>query len=169
MPASDDASDDQRSGRITYDERGNAVWEWKLETGVYSRDISTSRLRKLALNDLSIAETAKHQRPPGLDGTSSDKAVPGGGFNPYDNTSSARGNVGSNPYHSGAQPTLKAEPQAHSPATHSSATQGPANQSTTNEESDSPGPRKPMDLKKLQEWIEIRKRVQQNKLEDEDD
>jgi len=62
----DPRSEDQRSGRISYDERGNSVWEWRLETGVYSRDISTQRLKKLDLNDLSIAETASHQRPPGL-------------------------------------------------------------------------------------------------------
>ncbi len=57
-PESDDPNADKRSGRISYDERGNSVWEWQLETGVYSRDISTQRLKKLDLNDLSIADTA---------------------------------------------------------------------------------------------------------------
>src|SRR5690349_17081504 len=61
----DAAADDQRSGRVTQDERGNSVWEWKLETGVYSRDINTQRLKKLDLNDLSIADTATHPRPSG--------------------------------------------------------------------------------------------------------
>lgn len=142
--------DDQRSGRISYDDRGNSVWEWKLETGVYSRDITTQRLKKLELNDLSIAETATHQRPPGLGGARDDrsdpKPMPGGGFNPYDSSSTARGNVGSNPYNSGGRAALKPEPK-------------PAE----------PQPRKPMDLKKLQEWMEIRKRVQENKREEEDD
>jgi hypothetical protein len=132
---SDAPADDQRSGRISYDERGNSVWEWKLETGVYSRDINTQRLKKLDLNDLSIAETAKHPRPPGLGDT---PPMPGGGFNPYDNSSTARGNVVSNP--------LKPAPK-------------PAQSAT----------RKPMDLKKLQEWIEIRKRVQENKREEGED
>src|SRR5687768_17630464 len=93
----DTGADDQRSGRIAYDERGNSVWEWRLETGVYSRDISTQRLKKLDLNDLSIAETARHQRPPGLDDPAGKKAAPDRGFNPYDNSSTVRGNVGSNP------------------------------------------------------------------------
>jgi hypothetical protein len=145
----DDAApaDDQRSGRIAYDERGNAVWEWKLETGVYSRDINTQRLKKLDLNELSIADTAKHARPSGLAGShGGGQPMPGGGFNPYDNSSTARGNVGSNPYNSAGRPALKPEPK-------------PAE----------PRQRQPMDLKKLQEWMEIRKRVQENKRDQSDD
>jgi hypothetical protein len=146
-PASPDAGDDQRSGRITYDERGNSVWEWKLETGVYSRDINTQRLKKLDLNDLSIAETAKNQRPPGLgQDPSTGSRLPGGGFNPYDNSSTASGNVGSNPYNSAGRAPLKPEPK-------------PAE----------PRERKPMDLKRLQEWMEIRKRVQENQREEGED
>jgi hypothetical protein len=61
--APNDAADAGRSGRISYDERGNSVWEWQLETGVYSRDINTQKLKKLDLNDLSIAETATHESP----------------------------------------------------------------------------------------------------------
>jgi hypothetical protein len=170
-------SDDKRSGRIAYDERGTSVWEWQLETGVYSRDISTSRLKKLNLNDLSIADTATHKRPPSpgkapapekqtlpgdfnLDELSladtathqrppnpgeapapANKPLAGGGFNPYDNSSTAAGKVASQPYNSGEHAAHKAEPSA---------------------------PRKPMDLKKLQEWIEIRKRVQENKRDEEE-
>lgn len=141
--------DDRRSGRIAYDERGNSVWEWRLETGVYSRDISTQRLKKLDLNDLSIAETASHQRPPGLGNGPDKKPLPGGGCNPYDNSTTVRGNVGTNPYNSGARPALK--PGPHTPG------ETPA------------APRKPMDLKRLEEWIEIRKRVQQNRKEEDDD
>jgi hypothetical protein len=136
---------DKRSGRIAYDDRGNSVWEWQLETGVYSRDISTSRLKKLDLNDLSIAETATHPRPPGLGEAPAKKPLPGGGFNPYDNSSTAGGNVGGNPYNSGGNAAHKAEPPA------------PA------------GPRQPMDMKKLEEWLAIRKRVQENKRDDDDD
>ena len=139
---SDPAADDPRSGRISYDERGNSVWEWKLETGVYSRDINTQRLKKLDLNDLSIADTASQPRPPGLGGDPS-PPMPGGGFNPYDNSTTAGGNVASNPYNSGGRAPLKAERKPAEP---------PA--------------RKPMDLKKLQEWIEIRKRVEQNQREE---
>jgi hypothetical protein len=134
------AAGDKRSGRIAYDDRGNSVWEWQLETGVYSRDISTQRLKKLDLNDLSIAETASHPRPPGLGPASAKK--PGGGFNPYDNSSSAGGNVGASPYNSGGRPTNKPEPAA---------------------------PRKPTDLKKLEEWMAIRRRVAQNKRDEDEE
>lgn len=149
-------AEDQRSGRIAYDDRGNSVWEWKLETGVYSRDITTQRLKKLELDDLSIAETATHPRPPGLAGERYDRndrddrsdpqPMPGGGFNPYDNSSTAGGNVGSNPYNSAGRAALKPAPKPSEPP-----------------------PRKPMDLKKLQEWMEIRKRVQDKERDEADD
>ena len=89
------------------------------------------------------------QRPPGLDDPAGKKAAPDGGFNPYDNSSTVRGNVGSNPYNSGAKPALK--PGAPSPG------ETPAT------------PRKPMDLKRLEEWMEIRKRVEQNRQAEDDD
>ncbi|WP_129776104.1 hypothetical protein [Peristeroidobacter soli] len=142
-PQSDDPQGDKRSGRISYDERGNSVWEWQLETGVYSRDISTQRLKKLDLNDLSIADTATHKVPPGLEQPEPPKPKPAGGFNPYDNSSTARGNVGTNPYNSGGKAPLK--PAAAEPK------------------------RKPADMRKLQEWMELRKRVEQNKREDDDE
>lgn len=144
----DDSQADKRSGRISYDERGNSVWEWQLETGVYSRDISTQRLKKLDLNDLSIADTAINQRPPGLNEPAARKPLPGRGSNPYDNSSSARGNVAptrnkesTDPYNSGGKAPLKpaADPK-----------------------------RKPTDLKKLQEWMDLRKRVEQNKRDDDE-
>lgn len=149
-PSKDSAPDDpadKRSGRISYDERGNSVWEWQLQTGVYSRDISTQRLKKLDLNDLSIADTAVNERPSGLNQPpAKPKPAPGGGFNPYDNSSTTGGKVGTNPYNSAGGGALKPGAKAAS---------APA--------------RKPADLKKLQEWMELRKRVEQNKREDDDD
>lgn len=47
--------------------------DWKLETGVYSRDVNTKKLKKLDVGDMSIAESAIRK-------------VAGGGFNPYDNS-----------------------------------------------------------------------------------
>jgi hypothetical protein len=140
------ADDSSRSGRPGVDERGNTVWEWKLETGVYSRDISTQRLKKLDLGDLSIAETASHKRPAGLgaDQNPSQKKLPGGGFNPYD--SSAGSVAGANPYDNARNFGKKMQsPPAGAP---------PA--------------RKPMDLKRLDEWMQIKKRLEEQK-KDEDD
>jgi hypothetical protein len=130
---------ERRSGRVSHDSRGNPVWEWQLDTGVYSRDVSTQRLKKLDLGDLSIAETARHKRPEGLD-KPKEKAMPGGGFNPYDN-SSAKGEGGSNPYDNAKALGNRMRP-GQPPA-------APA--------------RKPTDLKKLEEWMKAKKRAEENK------
>lgn len=141
-PAAPD--DAKRSGRAGVDERGNSVWEWQLETGVYSRDISTQKLRKLDLGDLSIAETATHQRPsPVEEKQQAKRERAGGGFNPYD--SSGGGDAGSNPYDNARNTSKRAQQPVGAPT-----------------------PRKPMDLKRLEEWMQIRKRLEQQK-KDEDD
>jgi hypothetical protein len=146
----DDADNDGRSGRVGYDERGNPIWEWKLETGVYSRDVTTSKLKKLELSDLSIADTASHQRPPGLAEPATPKQpapMPGGGFNPYNSAPPAT--MGSNPYDKARAASREPEPQ----------------------QSEEPAPRRQVDLKKLEEWMEIRRRVQeqQQRAEQDDD
>jgi hypothetical protein len=139
-----DASDNKRSGRAGVDERGNTVWEWQLETGVYSRDITTQRLKKLDLGDLSIAETAKHQTPSGLSNKGAEPKKADGGFNPYD---SAGESSGGNPYDNARNTQRRI--QQSSPST--------------------PPARKPMDLKRLEEWMQIRKRLEQQKKEDDED
>jgi hypothetical protein len=140
------ADDSNRSGRPGIDERGNTVWEWKLETGVYSRDISTQRLKKLDLGDLSIAETASHQRPavPGNDKSPLQKKLPGGGMNPYDSSSSGGGG---SPYDNARSFGKKMQPAPPG----------------------APPVRKPMDLKRLEEWMQIRKRLEEQKKSEEDD
>lgn len=35
------------SGRIAFDDRGNATWEWRTDTGTFSREIDTQRLKAL--------------------------------------------------------------------------------------------------------------------------
>jgi hypothetical protein len=136
--------DNKRSGRAGVDDRGNTVWEWQLETGVYSRDITTQKLKKLDLGELSIAETASHQRPAGLDPKDKPKS-PGGGFNPYD---SAGGGAegGGNPYDNARNASKKLQ-----------------------QSSSAPQARKPMDLKRLEEWMQIRKRLEQQKKDDDED
>jgi hypothetical protein len=145
-PPAAPADDSKRSGRPGVDERGNTVWEWKLETGVYSRDISTQRLKKLDLGDLSIAETASHQRPalPGNDQSPLQKKLPGGGMNPYDSSNSGGG---SNPYDNARNfgKKMQSPPPGAPPA------------------------RKPMDLKRLEEWMQIRKRLEEQKKNEDDD
>jgi hypothetical protein len=150
-PPAPPAGDSKRSGRPGVDERGNTVWEWQLETGVYSRDISTQKLRKLDLGDLSIAETASHQRPAGLGADKGGGKAPaqkkdqGGGFNPYD--SSGRGESGGNPYDNARNFGKKMQPPPPG----------------------APPARKPMDLKRLEEWMQIKKRLEQQKKDDDED
>jgi len=69
-----------QSGRVQFDERGNAIWEWAVATGAYGREVSTERLQKLENPGLCLAEDAPtpSQRV---------KANPLGavkGYNPYD-------------------------------------------------------------------------------------
>ena len=46
------------TGRVKFDERGNAVWEWAVTTGSFSLEVSTQRLQKLEHPALSIADDA---------------------------------------------------------------------------------------------------------------
>jgi hypothetical protein len=129
----------KRSGRVSFDSRGNSVWEWQLETGVYSRDVNTQKLKKLDLGDLSIAETGIQKKPEGLE----DKSRPGGGFNPYDNAP-RRKQEGFNPYDNaralGSNPVSK--PQA---------------------QKERAPPRSPEELRKLSEWIKMKKNLDKDK------
>src|SRR5580698_9038766 len=70
----------KESGRVQFDERGNAIWEWAVSTGAFGREVSTERMKKLENPGLSLAEDAPtpSQRV---------KANPLGavkGYNPYD-------------------------------------------------------------------------------------
>jgi hypothetical protein len=51
-----DSGSEKTTGRVKFDDRGNAVWEWKLETGAFGLEVSTQRLQKLANPTLSIAD-----------------------------------------------------------------------------------------------------------------
>jgi hypothetical protein len=44
------------SGRVKFDDRGNAIWEWAVTTGKFSAEASTSRLKKLENPTLALAE-----------------------------------------------------------------------------------------------------------------
>jgi len=70
------------TGRVRFDERGNAIWEWSLATGAYGREVSAQRLQKLEHPALSIADDAS---PPPA--TLTVRANPLGtkkGYDPYD-------------------------------------------------------------------------------------
>ena len=69
------------SGRVKFDDRGNAVWEWAVTTGSFATDVSTARLKKLENHTLSLADDS----PPPANGLV--KPNPKGvvqGYSPYD-------------------------------------------------------------------------------------
>ncbi len=46
------------SGRIAFDDRGRAVWEWRTETGNFKSDIDTQKVRALQdSSDVKLAAT----------------------------------------------------------------------------------------------------------------
>jgi hypothetical protein len=92
-------SDEGKSGRVRFDERGQAVWEWAVQTGMFDRNASTQRIRALTEPPagLEIAETPAPTPKPVA-------AAPATG-NPYEPASVARpakkGSTGDDPYSRG--------------------------------------------------------------------
>ena len=80
--AEEDPSRTKTSGRTAFDARGNAVWEWKTETGQYTTDASTTVVRKLEDSGLAIEPTVIVKKPE--QPATKVEAPAGGGFNPYD-------------------------------------------------------------------------------------
>ncbi len=111
------SAEPKKTGRVQFDDRGNAIWEWSIATGAFGREVSTERLQKLENPGLSLAEDAPtpslNQVKPNPQGTVK-------GYNPYDS-----GRLG------------KTEP-----------------------------PRR-KDLKKLSEWLELKKQASNNHDTDE--
>ncbi len=58
VPSSKNETGDKSTGRVKFDERGNAVWEWQVTTGAFGAEVSTQRLQKLEHPALSIADDA---------------------------------------------------------------------------------------------------------------
>ena len=68
------------SGRVKFDARGNAIWEWAVATGAFGREVSTERLKKLENDGLSLAEDA----PTPVDHVKPNPLGTVKGYNPYD-------------------------------------------------------------------------------------
>ena len=83
-PAPDDKggaqADGKGTGRVKFDDRGNAVWEWSVATGAFGHEVSTARLQKLEHPALSIADDA----PTPLDTVRPNPLGTKKGYDPYD-------------------------------------------------------------------------------------
>lgn len=101
------------TGRVKFDDRGNAIWEWQITTGAFSPEVSTSRLQRLENPALSIADDA----PTPLDYVRPNPLGTKKGYNPYDS-----GKLGK-----------------------------------------APAPPRKKDLRKLSEWLKLKKQADQNK------
>jgi hypothetical protein len=44
------------SGRATWDERGNSIWEWQTAPGVFTRDVSPQQLQELQASNLHLQD-----------------------------------------------------------------------------------------------------------------
>lgn len=71
---------DKTTGRVKFDDRGNAVWEWQVQTGAFAQDVSTARLQKLEHPALSLADDA----PSPVETVKSNPLGTKKGYDPYD-------------------------------------------------------------------------------------
>ena len=113
-----DAGGEKSTGRVKFDERGNAVWEWQVETGAFGVEVSTQRLQKLEHPALSIADDA----PTPFETVRANPLGTKKGYDPYDS-----GRLGKKP-----PPAKK-------------------------------------DLRKLSEWLKLKKQAEGNKDEEPQD
>jgi hypothetical protein len=84
QPPNRPAADIQKSGRVQFDDRGNAVWEWSTATGGYGREVSTERLRKLENPGLSLQDDVTTTPVRGNHKVMSNPQGTVKGYNPYD-------------------------------------------------------------------------------------
>ena len=51
------------SGRASWDDRGNSIWEWQTQPGVFTREATAHELQALEATHLSLVETPKSAAP----------------------------------------------------------------------------------------------------------
>ena len=84
-----EGGNDRTTGRVKFDDRGNAVWEWQVETGAFGQDVSTARLQRLEHPALSLAEDA----PSPVETVRSNPLGTKKGYDPYDSGKLGKSNA----------------------------------------------------------------------------
>jgi hypothetical protein len=69
------------SGRVSHDDRGNAVWDWLKETGRNAIESTSRLLKKLEMPQLKVEDTKDEELRIQPD------REPGGGYDPYNQSS----------------------------------------------------------------------------------
>jgi hypothetical protein len=87
QPGGSKTGEAKPSGRVAFDSRGNPTWEWQTSTGMFGRDVSTQRLKKLEAKELSLMDTQSVVPRPKALSLQEPGKMPGGGVNPYDSGS----------------------------------------------------------------------------------
>jgi hypothetical protein len=72
------------SGRVTHDERGNAVWSWMKVAGRAAIESTSRLLRKLEAPELKMEDTDEKLR------FTDKRNSAGGGYDPYNQTNKPR-------------------------------------------------------------------------------
>ena len=118
-PSAKQDAGDKSTGRVKFDDRGNAVWEWQVATGAFGVEVSTQRLQKLEHPALSIADDA----PTPFETVRANPLGTKKGYDPYDS-----GKLGKKP-----EPPQK------------------------------------KDLRRLSEWLKLKKQAEANKEDESQD
>ena len=61
-----DGKQERKSGRVAFNETGNAVWEWQTATGVFERFISDEKMSELTGPHLALVEDHGPRKYEGL-------------------------------------------------------------------------------------------------------
>lgn len=77
-----EAGNAKSTGRVKFDDRGNAVWEWQVATGAFGIEVSTQRLQKLENQTLSII--ADEESPTPFETVRANPLGAKKGYDPYD-------------------------------------------------------------------------------------
>jgi len=93
MSAKDDKSG-QQPGGVRHDARGNAVWQWAVDTGKHAIDSTSRLLKRLEVPGLKLEGESDENQKPDPSGKSAAGAAPAKpdrqvGYNPYGAAGSA--------------------------------------------------------------------------------